>query len=218
HDVGARGPQAKHRLGAPPRSWRVRCRCDAASHARRWRSASREAARELLSDRQSTTATAWISITQPGRAKSSRTRALSANRCLRGAPRAACPAWRSMIQSSRAPRSKLTFAELTASTSTKRTTKEAATMKPIHVPAIAIAACAASQPLVAHAHHAMGGALPGNVFEGLVSGLAHPVIGLDHFLFVLTLGIVCFHFGRRVLGIGAFLVAALAGTILHVYQ
>lgn len=91
-------------------------------------------------------------------------------------------------------------------------------MKPTHLPAIALTACAAAQPLLARAHHAMDGALPSNVFEGLVSGLAHPVIGLDHFVFVLALGAVCFYFGRRVLNIGVFLLAALAGTILHIYQ
>ena len=91
-------------------------------------------------------------------------------------------------------------------------------MKPTHVPAILAAACAAAQPMAAHAHHAMGNALPGNVFEGLVSGLAHPVIGLDHFVFVLALGAACYYFGQRLVGIGAFLAAALTGTILHVQQ
>jgi urease accessory protein len=64
----------------------------------------------------------------------------------------------------------------------------------------------------------MDGALPSNVFQGLVSGLAHPVIGLDHFVFVLALGAACYWFGRRVLGIAAFLLAALVGTMLHVQQ
>ncbi len=42
----------------------------------------------------------------------------------------------------------------------------------------------------ASAHHVMDGATPTNLFEGLLSGLAHPVIGLDHLAFVLALGIV----------------------------
>ncbi|MGH8666899.1 MAG: HupE/UreJ family protein [Burkholderiales bacterium] len=91
-------------------------------------------------------------------------------------------------------------------------------MKRSHTPAILVAACAALQPVAAHAHHAMGNALPGNVFEGLLSGLAHPLIGLDHFVFVLAMGAACYYFGQRVLGIGAFLIAALAGTMLHVQQ
>ena len=38
----------------------------------------------------------------------------------------------------------------------------------------------------AQAHHPMGGAMPGTAAEGLLSGLAHPVIGLDHLLFMLA--------------------------------
>ena len=91
-------------------------------------------------------------------------------------------------------------------------------MKRSHSPAILLAACAALQPVAAQAHHAMGGALPGSMFEGLLSGLAHPLIGLDHFVFVLVMGAACYYLGRRLLGIGAFLIAALAGTMLHVQE
>jgi urease accessory protein len=91
-------------------------------------------------------------------------------------------------------------------------------MKHAHTPRILVAACATLNPMLAQAHHAMDGALPGNVFEGFLSGLAHPVIGLDHFVFVLAMGAACYYFGRRVIGIAAFLVAALAGTMLHVQQ
>lgn len=91
-------------------------------------------------------------------------------------------------------------------------------MKRPNMPAMIAAACAALHPLYAQAHHAMGGTLPGTVFEGLLSGLAHPVIGLDHLVFVLAMGAACYYFGRRVIGIGAFLIAALVGTMLHVQQ
>jgi urease accessory protein len=89
-------------------------------------------------------------------------------------------------------------------------------MKHSHRPAILLAACAAAHPMLAHAHHAMGNALPGTAFEGLLSGLAHPVIGLDHLLFVLAMGAACYYFGQRLRVIAAFLLAALAGTLLHV--
>ncbi len=91
-------------------------------------------------------------------------------------------------------------------------------MKRPNMPAMIAAACAALHPILAQAHHAMDGALPGTVFEGLLSGLAHPVIGLDHLVFVVAMGAACYYFGRRVIGIGAFLVAALVGTMLHVQQ
>ena len=38
----------------------------------------------------------------------------------------------------------------------------------------------------ASAHHLMDGAMPGSLLEGFLSGIAHPFIGPDHFLFLLT--------------------------------
>lgn len=42
----------------------------------------------------------------------------------------------------------------------------------------------------AHAHHVMGYATPATALEGLLSGLAHPVIGIDHLLFIAGAGIL----------------------------
>jgi hypothetical protein len=42
----------------------------------------------------------------------------------------------------------------------------------------------------AFAHHALGGKLPATAWEGFLSGLAHPVIGLDHLAFVVAIGLV----------------------------
>lgn len=82
--------------------------------------------------------------------------------------------------------------------------------------ACAWSACLAlGTPLFAHAHHAMDNATPGNLFEGLVSGLAHPVIGLDHLLFVIAIGVACYYFGRLLASTSAFLLGALLGTALH---
>jgi len=41
----------------------------------------------------------------------------------------------------------------------------------------------------ASAHHVMGGATPATFAQGLLSGLGHPVIGLDHLTFVLAVGL-----------------------------
>ena len=41
----------------------------------------------------------------------------------------------------------------------------------------------------AHAHHPMGGATPANFSQGFLSGLAHPIIGLDHLVFVIAIGL-----------------------------
>ncbi len=40
------------------------------------------------------------------------------------------------------------------------------------------------------AHHGMDGATPGTALEGLLSGIAHPVIGADHFFFLLAVGML----------------------------
>jgi urease accessory protein len=67
----------------------------------------------------------------------------------------------------------------------------------------------------AHAHHAMDGETPGTLMEGLISGLAHPVIGLDHLAFIVAAGIAA-----GVLGLGrmsplAFVAASIAGVFVH---
>ena len=42
----------------------------------------------------------------------------------------------------------------------------------------------------AHAHHAMDYRLPATALEGLLSGLGHPIIGIDHLLFILGAGVL----------------------------
>src|SRR5215212_7616399 len=87
------------------------------------------------------------------------------------------------------------------------------------VGALALFACAAlALPLTAYAHHAMGKATAVSLFEGLVSGLAHPVIGLDHLLFVLAVGAACFYFGRSAWTVLTFIVGTMAGTVIHLYS
>ena len=84
--------------------------------------------------------------------------------------------------------------------------------------AMALSAGAATLPALAHAHHAMDNALPATAMQGLLSGLAHPIVGLDHLLFVLAIGATCYYFGQRAGAVAAFLGAALAGTVVHLYR
>lgn len=42
----------------------------------------------------------------------------------------------------------------------------------------------------AFAHHALGGKLPIDFGTGFLSGLAHPVINVDHFAFVIAVGVI----------------------------
>ena len=70
-------------------------------------------------------------------------------------------------------------------------------------------------PASALAHHVMDGELPATFAQGLLSGLGHPVIGLDHLAFVVAVGLVAASApGGRLLPI-AFLGAMLAGIGLH---
>ena len=71
----------------------------------------------------------------------------------------------------------------------------------------------------AQAHHAMGGETPGTWLQGLLSGLAHPVIGWDHLLFLLgaaalTAAARLHHDAARLL-LGVFVLAGVVGTLLR---
>lgn len=67
----------------------------------------------------------------------------------------------------------------------------------------------------AFAHHPLGGRLPTNAFEGLLSGIAHPVIGVDHLAFVIAAGLVGVLIKRGIAIPIAFVLASLGGTGLH---
>lgn len=67
----------------------------------------------------------------------------------------------------------------------------------------------------AFAHHAMGGELPGTFMQGLLSGLAHPVIGLDHFAFIAGVGIFAAIAGLGLLLPLLFVAFMCAGLGLH---
>jgi len=69
--------------------------------------------------------------------------------------------------------------------------------------------------LPAMAHHPFGGKAPTNFWEGFLSGLGHPVIGLDHFVFVIAIGLIAARQARGIFVVAAFLLAAMLGTSLH---
>ena len=68
---------------------------------------------------------------------------------------------------------------------------------------------------LAHAHHPMGGETPSTLSAGLLSGIGHPIIGLDHLAFVLAVGIAATLTQRRSLMPLAFVAATIVGTLLH---
>ena len=71
-------------------------------------------------------------------------------------------------------------------------------------------------PGVALAHHDMDGATPATLFQGFMSGLVHPVIGLDHLAMVLLIGAYCGATRRSLAPAAAFAAAGLVGCLLHV--
>ncbi|HEX8164159.1 MAG TPA: HupE/UreJ family protein [Beijerinckiaceae bacterium] len=97
-----------------------------------------------------------------------------------------------------------------------------------NVPALPCAALALALAAVlaasgAQAHHAMGGETPRTLWQGLVSGLAHPVIGLDHLAFTVAAGLLAAPLaappGKLVVAALmplAFLASGAAGAALHV--
>lgn len=79
--------------------------------------------------------------------------------------------------------------------------------------AIVLAALVFAPP--AFAHHAMGGGMPATLAQGLLSGLGHPIIGLDHFAAVVAVGcIAALHAAGARLVIG-YVVAMMAGVAVH---
>ena len=92
---------------------------------------------------------------------------------------------------------------------------------------IVIVLCAWAQG--AHAHHVMDYATPATALDGFLSGIGHPVIGVDHLIFVIGAGVlaarvprgfllpllfvvasalaVCFRFARPEAGLSEFWVA-----------
>lgn len=72
--------------------------------------------------------------------------------------------------------------------------------------------------LPAQAHHAMGGGKVTTFGQGLLSGLAHPIIGLDHCIFLLAIGALSALVPGGILLIAAFLVASFAGVVVHLAE
>lgn len=67
----------------------------------------------------------------------------------------------------------------------------------------------------ASAHHPFGGETPSNLFEGFLSGLGHPVVGMDHLAFVVGSGLVAASSKRGWIIPVSFVLTAMAGTGMH---
>ncbi len=70
-------------------------------------------------------------------------------------------------------------------------------------------------PSLAHAHHDMDGDTPMTFLRGLSSGLAHPLIGLDHLVVLLLLGALCGSLKVTAWPVLSFAVMSVVGCLLH---
>lgn len=69
----------------------------------------------------------------------------------------------------------------------------------------------------AFAHHVMGGRTPATFTEGILSGLGHPVIGLDHLAAVVAIGcLAAAHRSASALAV-TFVLAMIGGVALHLH-
>ena len=83
---------------------------------------------------------------------------------------------------------------------------------------VTVAAVAAVPTLVAPAlaHHVMGGELPNTAWHGLLSGLGHPIIGIDHLAFIVGVGLMSQLVGRIALLPFLFVLGTVLGCFMHI--
>jgi urease accessory protein len=70
-------------------------------------------------------------------------------------------------------------------------------------------------PRLAWAHHFMGEQLPQTFTQGFLSGLGHPVIGVDHAAFIIAAGFLLAPIGRGMWVVLALILGSLLGAALH---
>lgn len=64
------------------------------------------------------------------------------------------------------------------------------------------------------AHHPLGGTTPETFWHGFLSGLGHPVIGVDHFAFIVLVGLAAAFLAARKVTPLFFIAATVAGCLL----
>jgi len=70
-------------------------------------------------------------------------------------------------------------------------------------------------PGAALAHHPMAGATPATLWQGLASGVGHPVIGLDHLAFIIGMAALALLTRAPRMMPVAFIAACVGGTLVH---
>jgi urease accessory protein len=84
----------------------------------------------------------------------------------------------------------------------------------MRVPLLVTALASVATPALAH--HVMGGKMPTSFLEGLLSGLGHPIIGLDHLAAVIAVGCLAARERRGALLAIGYVVAMMVGAAGHI--
>lgn len=83
------------------------------------------------------------------------------------------------------------------------------------VKAVATSVALAASTTAVLAHHPMGGATPATFGEGLLSGLGHPIIGLDHFAAVIAVGCLAALHRSGAASVLGYVLATIVGAAIH---
>lgn len=68
------------------------------------------------------------------------------------------------------------------------------------------------------AHHPMGGKTPQNFIQGFISGMGHPIVGIDHLAFVIAVGFLAFLLKKGMRIPSSFILASMVGTVIHLME
>jgi urease accessory protein len=89
-------------------------------------------------------------------------------------------------------------------------------MRPHKLLAVTAAVFSVFVAAPAAAHHVMGGRTPATFFEGLLSGLGHPIIGPEHLAFLIAVGLIVGAAGLSLKLPALYVIAMAVGVALHV--
>jgi urease accessory protein len=83
-----------------------------------------------------------------------------------------------------------------------------------HAAGILIALLVLAEPALAH--HVMGGATPTTFWDGLLSGIGHPIVGLDHLAALVAVGCLAATQPKAAIPITGYVLATVIGAGAHV--
>ena len=86
-------------------------------------------------------------------------------------------------------------------------------LKKILIATVTVGGLFISSPVLAH--HPFGGQTPVNVIQGFLSGIGHPIIGLDHLAFVIASGLLAALVSQGIVIPILFVLASMLGTGIH---